>query len=68
MTDQELQSLRNLGNEAEAAADEIERQRAEIAALRAACSDLLLWVDTSREGPSRAAEQAHAAMQRGNKP
>lgn len=31
LTDQELQSLRNLGNEAEAAADEIERLRAELA-------------------------------------
>ncbi len=30
LTDQELQSLRNLGNEAEAAADEIKRLRAEL--------------------------------------
>ena len=30
MTNQELQSLRNMGNEAEAAADEIERLRAEL--------------------------------------
>lgn len=32
LTKQELQSLRNLGNEAEAAADEIERLRAELEA------------------------------------
>jgi hypothetical protein len=34
LTDRELQSLRNLGNEAEAAADEIERLRAEVDMLR----------------------------------
>jgi hypothetical protein len=34
LTDRELQSLRNLGNEAEAAADEIERLRAEVEMLR----------------------------------
>lgn len=33
MTEQELQTLRNMGNEAEAAADEIERNRAAIVEL-----------------------------------
>ena len=35
LTDQELQSLRNMGNEAEAAADEVARLRGEVAMLRA---------------------------------
>lgn len=35
LTDQELQSLRNLGNEAEAAADEIERLRAALLKIEA---------------------------------
>lgn len=35
MTDQELQSLRNLGNEAEAAVDEIERLRAALETIAA---------------------------------
>lgn len=33
LTDKQLQSLRNLGNEAEEAADEIERLRAEVTRL-----------------------------------
>lgn len=33
LTDRELQTLRNTGNEAEAAADEIERLRSELAAV-----------------------------------
>lgn len=37
LTDQELQTLRNQGNEAEAAADEIERLRAAVAAERERC-------------------------------
>jgi hypothetical protein len=38
LTNKELQSLRNLGNEAEAAVDEIERLRAVVAKGRAAYS------------------------------
>ena len=34
LTDQELQTLRNMGNESEAAADEIVRLRAELDALK----------------------------------
>lgn len=41
MTDQELQSLRNLGNEAEAAADEIDRLQARCAALEEALRECL---------------------------
>ena len=35
LTHQELQSLRNIGNEAEAAVDEIEKLRSELARMRA---------------------------------
>ncbi len=40
MTDVELQTLRNLGNEAETAADEIVRLRALVSAVRRYCSDV----------------------------
>lgn len=40
LTDQELQSLRNMGNESETAADEIARLRAELAASQAECERL----------------------------
>lgn len=51
MTDQELQSLRNMGNEAEAAADEIERLRVALADvpeagfgnIRAALAEPVAW-------------------------
>lgn len=36
LTDRDLQTLRNLGNESEAAADEIQRLRAALTALRSA--------------------------------
>ena len=45
MTDQELQSLRNMGNECEAAADEIARLRAENAMLAANASRLQRLLD-----------------------
>ncbi len=41
MTDQEFQSLRNMGNEAEAAADEIERLREALAAANLERAELL---------------------------
>jgi hypothetical protein len=42
MTDQALQTLRNMGNEAEAAAEEIDRLQARCAALEEALRECLL--------------------------
>lgn len=48
LTDKELQSLRNLGNEAEAAADEIVRLRADLKAMEGFAD---LWYFVSDEAP-----------------
>lgn len=54
LTDQDLQTLRNLGNEAEAAADEIARLSAEVAeldALRDKLADILSRTAVALRGP-----------------
>lgn len=56
LTDKELQSLRNLGNEAEAAADEIVRLRAEVSRLR---SERDAAVAAERERCAKLCEQEH---------
>jgi hypothetical protein len=48
LTDNELQSLRNLGNEAEAAADEIAKLRADVALLRTAMEDAFYQMSKAR--------------------
>lgn len=56
LNDQELQSLRNLGNEAEAAADEINRLRARVLELEAAHEDASGAVLQERERCAKLAE------------
>ncbi len=72
LTDQELQSLRNLGNEAKAAADEIEVLAAKLARTReravlefAAALHSLPAEDGWHVGPARVKFNAHGALEGG---
>lgn len=53
LTDRELQSLRNMGNEAEAAADEIERLRNNADCLRQQVQDQAAEIERMRAAGAR---------------
>jgi hypothetical protein len=62
LTARELQTLRNMGNEAEAAADEIDALRAEVERLRGALEKLARLGNGDRYGNSTGNQIAIAAL------